>query len=170
MTKKSFFVICIVAFAALWLEAWSDIATPTLAPASAPTLIYVIATPTLTPAANTLVTAPNVTTLGTLSNSGGSVDVNVTPQTFVAEQAMAFKIVMNTHSVDLSDDMTQIVSLRDDQGNEYMPTAWEGAGPGGHHRSGVIKFAGLAAKPKSIDLVIKGLAQVSERTFHWDVR
>jgi hypothetical protein len=163
MDKKSILQINIFALVALALAACSSIATPTTAP-----------TPTNPPNTATVVVPSNTTkssasAFETKSNSGGSVDVAVTPQMLGVGQPLAFEIAMNTHSVDLSDDMTQIVTLRDDQGKEYTPTAWEGAGPGGHHRSGVIKFAALASKPKSIDLIIKGLAKVSERTFHWDL-
>jgi hypothetical protein len=155
MNQKSIFMVGALALIAFSLVACSS-ATPT---------------PTPTP----VVVAPSNTTKSTASafetknNSGGSVDVAVTPQTLEIGQPMAFEIAMNTHSVDLSDDMTKLVTLSDETGKEYAPTAWEGGEAGGHHRSGVIKFAALTSKPKSVHLVIKGLAKVSERTFHWDV-
>lgn len=155
MNRKSVFILSAMALLALLLAACSS-ATPTTAP-----------TPTVVVPSNT--DRPSTSTFETKNNSGGSVDVAVTPQTLDVGQPMAFEIAMNTHSVDLSDDMTQIVTLRDDKGKEYTPTAWEGGGPGGHHRSGVIKFAALTSKPKSVELIIKGLAKVSERTFRWDL-
>ncbi len=105
----------------------------------------------------------------TKSNSGGSVDVEATPTALNVGEPMAFDIAMNTHSVDLSDDLTQMVILRDDTGKEYKPTAWEGGEPGGHHREGTLKFAALSGKPKFVELVIKGLAKIPERVFHWDL-
>ena len=77
---------------------------------------------------------------------------------------------MNTHSVELADEMTKVSILRDDSGNEYKPTAWEGAGPGGHHREGKLKFAAMTTQPKYIELVIKDLAKVAERSFRWELR
>lgn len=104
----------------------------------------------------------------TKSNEGGGVTVEVTPSVLEVGKPIAFDIAMNTHSVDLSDDMTKIVILRDDAGKEYPPTAWEGPGGGGHHRSGTLKFAPLTSKPKFVELVVKGLAKVPERVFRWD--
>ncbi len=155
MNKKSILMIGALAFIVLSIVGCSN-ATPTAAPM--PIVVAPISAP-----------KSSASAFETKSNSGGSVDVAVTPQTLEVGQPIAFEIAMNTHSVDLGADMTKIVILRDDKGKEYTPTAWEGAEPGGHHRSGVIKFAALASKPKSVDLVIKGLAQVSERTFHWDL-
>ncbi|MBI5029263.1 MAG: hypothetical protein HZB51_01955 [Chloroflexi bacterium] len=129
-------------------------------------------TPTVSP---TLVakqansTGKAASAFATKNNSGGSVDVAVTPLAISASEPVVFDIVMNTHSVDLSDDMTQIVILRDDTGKEYKPTGWEGGEPGGHHREGNLKFAALSGKPKYIELVIVGLAKVPERVFRWDL-
>lgn len=105
----------------------------------------------------------------TQSSAGGSVTVDVKPTTLMVGEPVVFDVAMNTHSVDLSDDMTKISTLRDDAGREYKPTAWDGPGGGGHHREGSIKFAALTSKPKYIELVIKGLAQVPERVFKWDL-
>jgi hypothetical protein len=65
--------------------------------------------------------------------------------------------------------MTKVSLLRVDAGKEYKPIAWEGAGPGGHHREGKLKFAALTSKPKYVELVITGLAKVPERVFRWDL-
>lgn len=81
---------------------------------------------------------------------------------------MTFEIAMNTHSVDLGDDLTKIAILRDDAGKEYLPVAWDGPDGGGHHRSGNLQFGALSNKPKYVELVIKGLAEVPERVFRWD--
>ena len=129
-------------------------------------------TPTVTPTlaakpANS--TGTSASAFPTKNNSGGSVDVAVTPTALGIGESITFDIAMNTHSVDLSDDMTQIVILRDDTGKEYKPTSWEGGEAGGHHREGNLKFAALTGKPKYVELVIKGLAKIPERVFHWDL-
>jgi hypothetical protein len=95
--------------------------------------------------------------------------VDVKPTTLMVGEPVVFDVAMNTHSVDLSDDMTKISILRDDAGREYNPTAWDGPGGGGHHRAGTLKFAALISKPMYVELVIKGLAQVPERVFKWDL-
>lgn len=76
-----------------------------------------------------------------------------------------FDVGMNTHSVELDQDMTKIAVLIDDQGKEYRPLAW--AGPtGGHHREGTLTFARITPTPKSIELKITGVADVI-RSFVW---
>ncbi len=150
---------------ALLLVACSAVATSTPAPTKAPT-----APPTSSSAAGSdSKSSAQTSAFESKSNSGGSVTVDVKPIALEAGQPIAFDFAMNTHSVDLSDDMTKIVILRDDAGKEYQPTAWEGPGEGGHHRSGTLKFAPLTSKPKFVELVIKGLAKVPERVFRWDL-
>lgn len=160
MNKKLIFLTMIFAFSALILAACSG-ATQTPVPAPTNTSSASAAQPSTAKS--------NSATFETKSNEGGSVTVKVTPLALSNDQALTFDIVMDTHSVDLSDDMTKIVIVRDDKGNELKPTAWEGAGPGGHHREGKLKFAALTSKPKYVELVIKGLATVAERVFRWDL-
>lgn len=159
-----------LALVTLLLAACGGVATPTTT--SAPTRVSSAPTATLpagptSPSKSTAQTSP--ATFETKSDSGGSVTVDVKPTTLEVGQPIAFDIAMNTHSVDLSDDMTKIAVLRDDTGKEYAPLAWEGGGPGGHHREGILKFAPLTNKPKYVELVIKGLAKVPERVFRWDL-
>ena len=76
-----------------------------------------------------------------------------------------FDIVMDTHSVELDQDMTKSAVLIDDKGKEYKPLRWEGP-VGGHHREGVLTFAWITPTPKSIELKITGIADVV-RSFVW---
>lgn len=167
MNKKTILLIGALLLITLWLVACSSAtptaaSTPTMPPSTATVVPTVLATNTVKPS------VPS-SAFEMQSKSAGSVDIDVTPKVIQVGQPMAFEILMNTHSVDLSDDMTQIVILRDDQGKEYQPIAWEGQEPGGHHRGGIIKFAASASKPKYVELVIKGLAKVPERIFRWDL-
>ncbi len=98
----------------------------------------------------------------TRSNDGESVTVAVKPTALVVGEPAVFDIAMNTHSVDLSDDLTKVSVLRDDAGKEYKPTTWEGSEPGGHHGSGTPIFPALTRKPKYVVLVVKGVAKVPE--------
>lgn len=162
MNKKLIALTAILTLVALLLAACSGAATRTSVPA--PTASSTAANSTTNSSAQTSTSA-----FQTKSNSGGSVTVDVKPTALEAGQAIAFDIAMNTHSVDLSDDMTKITILRDDSGKEYKPTAWQGGEPGGHHRAGTLTFVPLSSKPKYVELVIRGLAQVPERVFRWDL-
>lgn len=76
-----------------------------------------------------------------------------------------FNVVMDTHSVELDQDMTKVAVLMGDKGKEYKPLAWEGP-TGGHHREGTLTFARITPTPKSIELKITGIADVV-RSFIW---
>lgn len=145
----------------LLLAACAGQATPTPAPTSA------------APRASQSIplAEPEIAVLGfeSKSDSAGSVAVNVKPTALALGRSISFDIAMNTHSVDLSDDMVRASLLRDDTGKEYTPTEWDGSGPGGHHRSGTLVFGALTGKPKFVELVIRGVARVPERVFHWDL-
>ena len=104
------------------------------------------------------------------SNSEQAVTVLVTPLNLPeGGETLDFEVAFNTHSVDLSFDPAAISVLRDDQGREYAAIAWEGSEPGGHHRSGVLKFTVPENVPAFVEVVIRGVAGVQERVFHWDV-
>lgn len=161
--SKKIFLVAIFSLGALILAACGGASTPTPPPTQVPTTLPTIA------ANPKKSTGKSASTFAMKSNSGGSVDVDVTPNALNVGEPITFDVAMNTHSVDLSDDLTQIAILRDDVGKKYKPTAWEGGESGGHHREGVLKFAALTTKPRYIELVIKGLAKVPERVFRWDL-
>lgn len=79
-----------------------------------------------------------------------------------------FDIGMNTHSVELDQDMMKSVILVDDQGKEYKPIRWEGPA-GGHHREGVLTFKAITPTPKSVALKISDIGNVV-RTFSWELK
>ena len=116
------------------------------------------------------ISAPSGARFAPVSNSGGSVTVDAQLLDFQINQPLVFDVTMNTHSVELVDDLTRSAILRDDAGKEYAPIAWEGAGPGGHHREGKLKFAAFKTKHKFVELVVKNMAQVSERAFRWELK
>jgi hypothetical protein len=113
---------------------------------------------------------PAAPTFATQSNKEKAVAVDITPLNLdTGETTLEFEVSFNTHSVDLSFDPAAISILRDSTGREYPAVAWEGSGPGGHHRSGVLRFQMPEAKSDSVELVIQGIAGVPERVFHWDL-
>lgn len=114
-----------------------------------------------TPAAPTL-------TFTTQSNDEKAVWVDVTPLNLPGgDVTLDFEVAFNTHSVDLSFDPAAISLLRDDAGREYPATAWEGSGPGGHHRSGILHFDAPDQATTFVEVVIHDVAGVPERVFHW---
>ncbi|MBI5457852.1 hypothetical protein HY971_03980 [Candidatus Kaiserbacteria bacterium] len=81
-----------------------------------------------------------------------------------------FDVGLNTHSVELDQDMTRIAVLTDDRRNEYKPVAWDGVAPGGHHREGVLIFRAVSPMPRSVELTIKDIGGIPERSFKWDLK
>lgn len=120
-----------------------------------------------------VITAPGlVTEAGAYerkSNNTKSVIVTVLPDRLSAGQPATFKISMSTHSVNLSQDMVAVSTLKDDKGNGYQPLSWNGSPPGGHHRSGVLEFPTIAKDSKKVVLIIKDISGVPERIFEWDM-
>ena len=101
------------------------------------------------------------------TNRAGAVEVTVTPEAVRYGEPLAFSIALNTHSGSLDVDLTRSALLGDDQGNAYLPTAWEGDPPGGHHRSGLLRFSPLKPGAGLLKLTIKDVNRVPERVFRW---
>ena len=81
-----------------------------------------------------------------------------------------FKVVLDTHSRDLSDDLVATAVLVDPEGRETKPLAWEGAGPGGHHREGILKFPALLPAPAAVELQIRRAGEGAPRIFKFSVK
>lgn len=101
--------------------------------------------------------------LDTRTVTVGEVEVSITP-TRVDETGASFAVVFDTHSVELDLDVADAVALTVD-GQAWTDPAWDGAGPGGHHREGTLTFT--AAGPANGDavLTIEGLDEPV--TAHW---
>ena len=98
------------------------------------------------------------------------VTIKVTPVEFGKDtETWKFQVVFDTHSGSLDQDPTKVMSLTDDNGNTYQPSAWEGAGPGGHHREGVLIFNAINPVPLNVELKIKDVGGIAERSFRWDL-
>lgn len=101
-----------------------------------------------------------------VSNEGG-VKVTVTRRNFLSEtQIWDFQVVLETHTQSLDDDLARSSVLVAD-GKRYLPLAWEGAPPGGHHRKGKLRFKAIAPRPKSMELQIRLAGDASPRSFKW---
>ena len=111
----------------------------------------------------------------TRKNEAAQVTVEVTPAAPPAPgSALAFRVVLDTHSVDLDGyDLARLAALRVDGGREVPPSAWT-APKGGHHRDGTLAFPAVAGDAPAIPpgartvvLVIRDIAGVAERSFAW---
>lgn len=118
-----------------------------------------------------LVAASAAAQLAPQKSSQGGVTVDVTPAELAAgAKVWSFKVVLDTHSQDLSDDLAKSAVLLDAQGREGKPIAWEGAAPGGHHREGVLKFAAFEPLPEAVELRIARPGEAAARTFRWQLK
>lgn len=107
----------------------------------------------------------------TKTDDRSPVTIKVTPVEFGKDaKTWKFQIVLDTHSGSLDQDPTKVISLSDDKGNIYQPIAWEGPGPGGHHREGVLQFTSLSPAPPAITLKIRDVGGVTERNFIWEIK
>ena len=112
--------------------------------------------------------AASAAELNTIKSAVHGVTMVVTPQVKPGP-GVDFKIVIDTHSQDLGDDFLKSAVLVDSAGNRYTPIAWDGAGPGGHHREGVLRFAPLPAT-SSLELQVTRAKEESPRTFRWQLQ
>lgn len=99
------------------------------------------------------------------------VSVAVTPKDVAVGAAnWEFSVALNTHSQNLSDDLVKTAVLIDSQGARHAPTGWEGSPPGGHHRSGILRFKGLGAQADAIELQIQRPNEAAPRSFRWKLK
>ncbi|MFA6002375.1 MAG: hypothetical protein WC828_09760 [Thermoleophilia bacterium] len=102
-----------------------------------------------------------------ISNTG-EVTVTVTPRNLTADASTwSFNVTMDARNGDLGEDMMQAAVITGADGSEAGPATWEGDGPGGLHREGMLKFDPQKPMPKSVTLKIRGVGGVGERSFSW---
>lgn len=107
--------------------------------------------------------------LETLTNSEGAVIVTVTPKN-LSDKEWGFLITLSTHSQELTTDLAKTTVLLDDKEKEYMPFAWQGDPPGGHHRSGILKFNPVSPQPRLMTIKIYQVGEIEERNFTWQLK
>lgn len=114
--------------------------------------------------------SPNNSFSSQTDNQGG-VTVTVTPKDISPNSSLwNFEIVLDTHTNELNQDLVQTSVLKDEKGKEYRPLAWQGDGPGGHHRKGILQFNTITLSPQSLELIISGVGGVGERRFVWNTK
>lgn len=111
----------------------------------------------------------NIQPLTAKTDNQANVSVEVTPTVLKIGERPQFQVSFNTHSVNLDFAVDQIAKLTD-QNNQTIGTAsWQGAPPGGHHRSGQLVFdTVLPSRTQAVTLTLQGVAEVT-RTFTWSI-
>lgn len=104
----------------------------------------------------------------TQTSSQGGVNVKVTPKPPVrGATTWDFAVVLDTHSQELADDLTQTATLVTDDGRQLKPSGWTGAGPGGHHREGVLSFPAPDPVPGGFELRLSRPGESAVRVLRW---
>lgn len=85
-------------------------------------------------------------------------------------KSWSFEISIDTHSQDLSDDFTRTAALIDANGKPHAPLAWEGAAPGGHHRTGTLRFDPISPFPAVLELRFQRPGEPAPRNFRWSTK
>lgn len=112
--------------------------------------------------------SPNATNMQSSTEQG--VTVKVTPKSIGSpDNRREFTIVLDTHSADLRDDLTQSAILTTNDGRTFKPANWTGAAPGGHHREGVLAFDVPELRPSAIELSIARPGESALRIFRWQL-
>jgi len=134
------------------------------------------------PAAGTPQSQPTTSPLTLVDGGQGGVTVQVTwvTQDFLASPEMeradrldlseylAFYVQLDTDSGDLSKyDLSRISVLRDLSGGEYQPEAWLPWSIDGSHRDGLLLFHRVELGGEGVELVIRGVGGVTERSYRW---
>lgn len=109
--------------------------------------------------------------LATQKSTDRGVTIDVTPRNLPAGTGTwDFKVVLDTHAGDLNDDLVKTVTLLDGKGGRYVPVQWEGDGPGGHHREGMVKFKPISPTPATVEMQIKRVGEANPRSFRWQLK
>lgn len=102
-------------------------------------------------------------------NSGGEVDVKVTPLVLKVGEKPQFRLEFNTHSVELDFDVAKVTSLVTDRGPLSGEASWDGSPPGGHHREGILTFSFPLKSTSSVNLILRDISGIPKREFIWQL-
>ena len=129
------------------------------------------ASPYLVPNAMAGASAKGMVDLPVQKSAVGGVTVKIKPLDLSSEaKEWVFEVVLETHTQDLSDDLTKTAVMIDSTGRQAAPIKWQGDGPGGHHRKGQLYFAPLSPQPVSVELHIRRTGEAPPRKFGWKLK
>lgn len=100
-----------------------------------------------------------------LTNEEGPVKVIATGR--LLPDRSEFELTLDTHSVELTEDLIATSVIVGSDGKEYRPRTWVGDPASGHHRSGILVFDPIIPSDPTIELLISGVGGVPKRTFRW---
>ena len=105
----------------------------------------------------------------TRTHSGGGVTVKATYLNPHSPGDVRFQVSLETHSVDLDEyDLKDLSLLRDETGKTYQSTRVDNKGSG-HRGQITVIFPKVSPETRWLELVIKDIAGVKERSFRWDL-
>lgn len=99
--------------------------------------------------------AAEATGLGTQSATVDAIDVTMTALVLDATGAQ-FRLALDTHTASLNVDLPGSAQLWV-AGRSAGTGTWDGAGPGGHHREGTLRFTTAIPAGARVDLRLTGL-------------
>lgn len=97
--------------------------------------------------------------------TSGEVDVTMEPVQ-LDDRGAAFRIVLDTHAVDLAADLTR--ATLEVGGTPWPVETWSGDGPGGHHREGELRFESAGPATGTAVLVLPELPEPVEASWELD--
>lgn len=112
------------------------------------------------------VATAGASSLRPVTTSEASVTVKVTPRT-LAGAVWEFEVAFDAHSQEIRDDLLKSATLLAADGRPVPALQWKGAPPGGHHRSGVLRFAAPDPVPATIELRIDRPGETKPRIYSW---
>jgi hypothetical protein len=83
-------------------------------------------------------------------------------------RSLAFYVRLDTDSADLSKcDLGRISVLHDPSGGEYQPQVWLPLNVAGDHREGLLVFRKVEMVGDGVELEIRGVGGVAQRSYRW---
>ena len=101
-------------------------------------------------------------------------DSSISRPDYDSEKEIVFLVALNTHSVELSGyDLPTITTMNVGGKDVKAIGEWQSVSESGHHRSGYLRFPRIIddqdviAGSGSLELAVKGVADISERLLTW---
>lgn len=105
----------------------------------------------------------------TLTSDEGGVTVTVKLVTPLKPDDLEFEIELNTHSGELPEDLKGHAELLINDGQILPAFSWEMSSEQSHHQEGILSFRGAELEPEFIELILKDIGGVEERSFKWNL-
>lgn len=102
-----------------------------------------------------------------LASNGISVDVGGTYDRL--QKTITFSIKFTTHAGSMDFQMDDIAALLINDEKVSLQGLWEGSPPGGHHRSGELRYENIPTDVQSITLKLSAEGKLGVRRFVWDL-